>query len=160
MQDNKLIIRFAKTKQFDCIDYYLKNLIRRAIKATLVHEGFEYDAEVSVILCDNSHIKKLNRKYRGKNSATDVLSFPIYDMRSDDEILLLEGEFMTLGDVIISVERAEKQAKEIGNTLVQEIVFLTVHSILHLLGYDHELGEAEEIRQIAAQKEIISRLDV
>ena len=160
MQENKLLIHFSKTKEFDCADYYLKNLIRRAVKATLVYEGFEYDAEVSVTLCDNAYIKKINRKYRGKNSATDVLSFPMYDMRGDDEILLLDGECVTLGDVIISVERAEKQAKEIGNTLLEEIVFLTVHSILHLLGYDHELGDEEEARQIAAQKEIISRLDV
>ena len=160
MKDSKLLIHFSKTRDFDCVDYYLKNLIRRAVKATLVHEGFDYDTEVSVLLCDNEYIKKINRKYRGKNSATDVLSFPLYDMSGDDEILLLEDECVTLGDVIISVERAEKQAKEIGNTLPEEIVFLTVHSMLHLLGYDHEISEQEEARQITAQKEIISRLDV
>lgn len=160
MQDNRVIIRFSKTDNFECIDYYLKHLIREAVKAALVHEGFEYDAEVSVTLCDNAYIKKINRKFRGKNSATDVLSFPMYDFSGDDEILLLDGECLTLGDIIISVERAEKQAREIGNTLNEEIVFLTVHSMLHLLGYDHELGAEEEAKQIAAQKEIISRLDI
>lgn len=158
--DRKLIVNFAKTKNFECIDYYFKHLIRQAIQSTLVHEGFDYDAEVSVTVCDNEYIKKINRKYRDKNSATDVLSFPMYDFRSDEEILLLEDECISLGDIIISLERAEKQAREIGNTFLEEVVFLTVHSMLHLLGYDHELSPEEEERQIKAQKEIVSILDI
>jgi len=157
---NKLIINFSKTQNFDCIDYYFKHIIRRAVKAALTYEGFERDAEISVTLCDNAYIKKLNTKYRGKKSPTDVLSFPMYDFSVEEESALPEGECVPLGDIVISLERAEAQAKEIGNTFVEEVAFLTVHSVLHLLGYDHELGKEEEEAQCRAQRDIIAELDI
>ena len=157
---NKLLINFSKTRDFECIDYYLKHIIRRAVATTLCYEGFEGDCEVSVTLCDNAHIKKLNKKYRNKNTSTDVLSFPMYDLNFEDGESFVEGEAQILGDIVISLERAEKQAEEIGNTFVEEVAFLTVHSTLHLLGYDHELGRDEEEAQCLAQKEIIALLDI
>ncbi len=157
---NKLIINFSKTADFPDLDYYFKYIVRQAIKKTLKYEGFGADAEVSVTLCDNSYIKKLNKKYRNKNTPTDVLSFPMYDLTVEDESTFIEGETVMLGDIVISLERAEAQAKEIGNTFIEEVAFLTVHSTLHLLGYDHEAGKDEEEAQCLAQKEIMSALDI
>ena len=154
---NKLFINFSATKKIDECDYYLKSMIRQAVKKTLEYEGFERDAEVSVTLTDNEYIKKLNSEYRNKNSATDVLSFPIYDFYSEDTDFIEEP--VTLGDIVISVERAKTQAEEIGNSLIEEITFLTIHSTLHLLGYDHERSEEDDEAQCRAQKEIKETLE-
>ena len=139
------------------VDFELKSIIRQAIKKTLEYEGFEYDSEVSVTLTDNGYIKKLNKEYRNKNSATDVLSFPMYDFYSEETDFT--DEPVTLGDIVISLERAAAQAKEIGNSFIREVAFLTIHSTLHLLGYDHERGEDDEEAQCRAQKEIIETID-
>ena len=154
----KITISFSATRKFEECDYYFKMVIRRAIVATLEHEGFAHDAELSVTLCDNEYIRSLNKEYRNKDSATDVLSFPIYDF-SEKELYIPAGP-IPLGDIVISVERAREQAKEIGNLFLNEVAFLTVHSVLHLLGYDHELGESEEEAQCAAQREIIKTLEI
>ena len=159
MADGKLFISFSSTIPHDALDYYFKYTIRRAIEATLVHEGFDNDAEVSITFCDNKYIKKLNSEYRGKDKETDVLSFPMYDFSNGDEPIF-EGEAVPLGDIVISLERAAEQAKELGNTFLEEVAFLTVHSVLHLLGYDHELGADEEEAQCKAQREIIATLDI
>lgn len=159
MYSHKLFIDFSATDRFEECDYYFKKVIREAILATLRHEDFPYDASVSVTLCDNAHIKKLNRKFRNKNSSTDVLSFPMYDFRTECDIFA-PGETVELGDVVISLERARVQAKEIGNTFLEEVAFLVVHSILHLLGYDHELSTDEEEAQCRAQREIVKTLDI
>ena len=158
MSERALMIRFAATRKFDEVDYYLKTVIRRAILATLDYEGFVYDAEVSVTLCDNEYIRKLNRAYRGKDSHTDVLSFPLYE-DGDFDISECIGGAM-LGDVVISVERAKEQASEIGNSFLQEVAFLTVHSILHLLGYDHERSPEEDEEQCRRQREIVANLEI
>ena len=156
---SKLIINFQKTVEHEALDYYFKHVIRKAILKTFVHEGFDRDAEISVTLCDNAYIKKLNAKYRGKNSATDVLSFPMYDFSSDDECIP-EGELLPLGDIVISLERAAKQAEELSNPFLTEVAFLTVHSTLHLLGYDHERSAEDDDAQCSAQREIMSALDI
>ena len=85
MVKNKLMIRFSATEKFPQCDYYLKSVIRQAILKTLQYEDFPVDAEVSVTLCSNDYIRKLNSKYRKKDNATDVLSFPMYDF-SEEEI--------------------------------------------------------------------------
>ena len=158
MSERALMIRFAATRKFDEVDYYLKTVIRRAILATLDYEGFVYDAEVSVTLCDNEYIRKLNRAYRGKDSHTDVLSFPLYE-DGDFDISECIGGTM-LGDVVISIERAKEQASEIGNSFLQEVAFLTVHSILHLLGYDHERSPEEDEEQCRRQRDIVANLEI
>lgn len=158
MQNNKVTISFLATKHFEEIDYYFKLVLRRAVVATLKHEGFDSDAEVSITLCDNEYIKKLNSEYRNKDTSTDVLSFPLYDFSMEDA--LIPGEAVPLGDIVISMERAKEQAKEIGNPFLKEVAFLTVHSMLHLLGYDHELGSEEEEAQCAAQREIIESFEI
>lgn len=139
-------------------------LVKRAITAALAYEQFEGTAEVSVTFVDNEAIRELNRDYRGKDAPTDVLSFPLYedDEDFDDGFVLPpdmeedEEEAPTaIGDIVISVERAKAQAEEYGHSFERELAFLTVHSVLHLLGYDHELGEEEEKEMFRRQEEIL-----
>ena len=153
-----LMIHFSATSRFDEVDYYLKCVIRRAVLATLEHEKFPYDADVSVTLCDNAYIRGLNKQFRGKDKHTDVLSFPIYDNGEFDAVECKCGAM--LGDIVISVERAKEQSKEIGNSFLSEVAFLTVHSTLHLLGYDHERSAEDDVLQCRIQKEIISTVEI
>lgn len=159
MFQNKLFISFSATKKFDACDYYFKSVIRKAISATLEYEKFPYDAELSVTLCDNEYIRALNSKYRNKNRATDVLSFPIYDF-SEEGNMLVDDESIPLGDIVISMERAAEQAKEIGHGFLNEVAFLVVHSVLHLLGYDHERSKEDDELQCDHQRAIIATFEV
>ncbi len=133
----------------------LRMLIRRACIAVLREEKFEGDSEVSVSFVDNEEIRKLNKEFRNIDSATDVLSFPlgengVYDVNPDTGAKLL-------GDVVISMERAQKQAMEYGHSFEREVCYLTVHSMLHLLGYDHmEPQEKAEMR--AKEETVIARI--
>lgn len=127
----------------------LRILIRRSCNAVLDFEHFDGPAEISVTFVDNNRIHELNKEYRDKDSATDVLSFPLGE----------NGEYDTnpetgakmLGDIVISVEHALSQANLYGHGIEREVAFLTVHSMLHLLGYDHEKGGLE--RTIMREKE-------
>ena len=151
-----LRIYFSADKKYDIGFYEIKKQIREAVRATLYYEKFDFDCELSVMLCSNDYIKELNRSYREKNMPTDVLSFPMY---TKEEIEKITGEeCIPLGDIVISMERAREQADELGHTFLREVAFLTVHSVLHLLGYDHELSDKEDDRQCARQKEIIESL--
>ena len=154
--ERKLIVRFSADKKYEEVDYYLKTVVRDAIYKTLEHEKFKYDAEVSVTFCDNAYIRKLNKQYRGKDKHTDVLSFPLYDGGDFEMSECISGAM--LGDIVISLERAAEQAKEIGNGFMHEVAFLAIHSTLHLLGYDHELSAEAEEAQCNAQREIIAGL--
>lgn len=129
----------------------LKAIARKAIFNTLVYEGFDKDCEVSVTFTDNDQIKELNKNYRNKNSATDVLSFPMFDDFTNIEMV----NDIPLGDIVISLERAAKQGYEIGHSIYHEVAFLCVHSTLHLLGYDHETSKADEKEMFGKQKEIM-----
>ena len=160
MFNKKLIIKFVATKALPTVNYNLKMAIRKAISATLGEEDFSFPADISVTFCDNAYIKKLNKKYRGKNSHTDVLSFPMYDFPEDEGELFPGDETLSLGDIVISVERAAEQAKELGNTFEREVAFLAIHSTLHLLGYDHERSAEDEEIQCQRQKEIIESLSI
>ncbi len=119
------------------IDIKTKNLIKKACGAVLVEENYVENVEISVTLTDNREIRSINREYRNKDYATDVLSFPMGDKNYDTGCIML-------GDIVISVERANEQANEYGHSLEREIAFLTIHSMLHLLGYDHEENEEDE----------------
>ncbi len=151
-----LYINFSATEKFPEIDYELKLAVREAIFETLAREGFKYPAEVSVTFCSREHIHNLNKKFRGVDRPTDVLSFPLYeDGEFDPEECQLGA---ALGDIVISVPRAKEQAEELGNSFLREVSFLSVHSTLHLLGYDHERSEEEDELQCRFQKEIIDSI--
>lgn len=124
--------------------------IKKVIKMTVEEAYPDNMFEVSVTICDDESIHALNKEYRGKDKATDVLSFPMLEFDTPDVTTLL-------GDIVISVDTAEKQADEYGNTLERELCFLSVHSSLHLLGYDHETSEEDEKYMIAKQKEILEK---
>ncbi|HJB39611.1 MAG TPA: rRNA maturation RNase YbeY [Candidatus Ruthenibacterium avium] len=122
----------------------LRILIRRACNAALEYEKFEGNTEVSVIFVDNQEIAKLNEQYRNKPTPTDVLSFPLGENNHYD--INQETGAAMLGDIVISMERAMEQAEMYGHSLQREVAFLTVHSMFHLLGYDHEAGGIEAVR--------------
>lgn len=107
----------------------IKNLIEKSIAAVLKVENLHENVEVSVSFVGDEEIRALNRDYRGVDKSTDVLSFPM-----DDEFIIVSR---ILGDVIINTRRVMEQAEELGHSDEREISYLTVHSILHLLGYDH-----------------------
>lgn len=117
-------------------------LIRKACNATLKFENFEGPAEVDVTLVDDGMIKEMNSQFRKIDSATDVLSFPLGESGNFDTNP--ETGAKMLGDIVISVDHALAQAELYGHGIEREIAFLTVHSMLHLLGYDHEAGGLEQ----------------
>lgn len=122
--------------------------------------GLEADTEVSLLLVDDTEIKNLNRDYRGKDCATDVLSFPLEEaVEGEFEPAVVGGPAVRmLGDIVISVETAEAQAKAYGHSFEREMTFLLVHGMLHLLGYDHERDAAAEKIMRAEEKRILAAL--
>lgn len=134
----------------------VRMLIRRACNAVLTHENFDGDAEISVTIVDDERIHELNKQYRNIDRSTDVLSFPlgengVYDINHDTGAKML-------GDIVISIEHAFDQAEKYGHTLEREIGFLTVHSLLHLLGYDHENGGLEAVRMREKEEAALTQL--
>ena len=135
MKTDKIRVIITNTQKKVRVPTGLRMLIRRSCIAVLRNEGFEGPAEVSVTFVDNDEIRKLNAQYRDKDIETDVLSFPMgvngeYDTNLDTGAKIL-------GDVVLSMEKAVEQAELYGHGLNREVGYLTVHSMLHLMGYDH-----------------------
>ncbi|WP_420842712.1 rRNA maturation RNase YbeY [Fervidibacillus albus] len=130
--------------------------IIRLLQFAAKEEGIVQSAELSVTFVDNERITEINRDYRGKNKPTDVISFALEE-RTEGEIDIV-GDHMprVLGDIIISVPKAEQQAKEYGHSFMRELGFLSVHGFLHLLGFDHET-ETEEKEMFSRQEEILQK---
>ena len=115
------------------------------------------NGEVSVTLTNNDYIHQLNRKYRQIDRPTDVLSFALNESEEPD---IENGpDIDVLGDIILSVERAEEQAADYGHSLRREIAFLTVHGMLHLLGYDH-MEEADRLEMEKEQRYVMEQLGI
>ena len=151
------MIYFMNDQEKETVTYGLKLLIRRSIEAALEYEGFANNAQVSVTFTDNEGIRELNAQYRNIDRATDVLSFPLIDFEGGEDTPFDDPEMM-LGDIVISLERAREQAREYGHGFERETAFLCVHSMLHLLGYDHVNSEAEEAEMRRRQSEILERM--
>ncbi len=136
------------------VDEALMEEVERAVKMSLQMERDSLDYEVSVSFVTKEEIHGLNREYRGVDRSTDVLSFPLDE---DDEVF---GEMdILLGDIVISMETAMEQAEEFGHGLTREVVYLTVHSMFHLMGYDHEAeDERKEMRE--REKAVLKELGV
>ncbi len=131
-------------------------LVRRCCTAVLVLEEFDGSAEISVTFVDDDEIQKLNKEYRNIDRPTDVLSFPmgengVYDINQDTGAKIL-------GDIVISIPHAIDQADRYGHSLQREIGFLTVHSMLHLLGYDHVSGGIESVRMREKEETVLTKL--
>ena len=134
----------------------VRMLIRRCCNAVLINEHFEGSAEISVRFVDDEIIHELNREYRHVDRSTDVLSFPlgengVYDINHDTGAKIL-------GDIVISMQHAVMQAELYGHSLQREIAFLTVHSMLHLLGYDHEAEGLERVRMREKEEAVLTQL--
>jgi len=113
-------------------------------------EGYPSESEISIVLVNNDYIRELNFTYRGLDSPTDVLSFPLHDAEEEGDNIL--------GDVVISLEKAQEQALNYGHSLRREVAFLAAHGILHLVGYDH-MDEAAEKEMEAKQEYVMERFD-
>lgn len=131
-------------------------LLKNSVLKTLEYENFEGKAEVNITLTDNAEIKKLNNEFRKIDKETDVLSFPLCE-NGEYDINYSTGAKL-LGDIVISVEKAKEQAAEYGHSFEREISFLTVHSTLHLLGYDHINSEEEEKIMFKKQDDVMKIL--
>ena len=125
------------------------------MEITLKTLGIKCDPIVSVSLVDNKYIHRINKKYRHIDRPTDVISFAFLDDKNEKE---LKGGPINLGEIIISFEKAEEQANEYGHSLKREMVFLFVHGMLHLLGYDH-MTEADEKEMFKLQDKILGGLN-
>ena len=140
------------------------NLIRAAAKAALRAQGIRQDCAVGVLLTDDAGIREINRAQRGIDAPTDVLSFPLNELCEgafDPERCEYDYETdrLLLGDMVLNLERCAAQGEEYGHGFVHELRYLTVHSVLHLLGYDH-LDEGErKARMRAREKAILSLLE-
>ena len=144
-----LRIYFENAQDTERVTYALQMLVRRAILATLEYEKKDGHSEVSVTFADNEGIRAINREYREIDAPTDVLSFPLFEEA--------EGTRM-LGDIVLSLEKCRAQAEEFGHSFERECAFLTVHSTLHLLGYDHINGDEEEQDMRARQTAIVENM--
>ncbi|WP_446898753.1 rRNA maturation RNase YbeY [Clostridium sp. LBM24168] len=148
----------------------LKNIIVEVIEHTLKEEKVDVPCEISIIFIDNESIRNINRENRGIDKVTDVLSFPMleypegkvfkevypgYEFQESD----MDGKNLILGDIAISLEKAEEQRKEFGHSFFREICYLTVHSVLHLLGYDH-MQEDEKKKMREREEKILKNFQL
>lgn len=134
----------------------IRLLLRRCCNAVLRNEGFEDSAEVNIYFVDSERIHEENKKHRNVDSVTDVLSFPmgengVYDINPETGAKLL-------GDILICASRAQEQAEQYGHSLRRELAYLTAHSMLHLLGYDHEVGGMESVRMREKEETVMIML--
>ena len=126
----------------------IKKTIRTAVEAEYPNHTFE----LNIFFCDDETIRSYNREYRGVDRATDVLSFPMFDFGTPELPALL-------GDIVLSVPRAQAQAEEYGHSFEREMCFLAAHAALHLIGYDHE-NEDERAQMETRQREVLSALGI
>ena len=132
----------------------IKETLEKVCLKSLQYEEFNEDCEISLSIVTNDEIHDINKQFRNIDSPTDVLSFPQLTFEEDEEADVNENGEIVLGDIIISIDRAKEQAEEYGHSLKRELAFLSVHSMLHLMGYDHMVPEEEE-DMFRRQKEIL-----
>ena len=148
-----VICEMLLMEEVEELDQKVFDSIKKTVTFTVENEKLKTDAELCIAISNDDQIRELNRDYRNKDAATDVLSFPANDITSPlvDEIKngfvpeTAQGGAIFLGDIVISIDTAKNQAVEYGNDLIEELCFLAVHGCLHLLGYDHIEPEDEEI---------------
>lgn len=143
------------------LNFQIASIIRRCIRTTLEAEGIRIPCEINVLVTNDNGIHAINKASRNIDKATDVLSFPMFELKAGNppedwsDYLDPETQLCPLGDMCISLERAVAQAKEFGHSTKREVGYLTIHSMLHLLGYDH-LDEGPQKAQMRAREEAIA----
>ena len=148
-------------EQFSLQTITIKSIIRTCIQKTLEAERVSVPCEINVLVTDDAGIQLINRTSRDLDKPTDVLSFPMFQLEAGNpptdwvDYQDPDSDLVPLGDMCISLERAASQAKEFGHSLRREIGYLTIHSMLHLLGYDH-LDEGEEKKKMRSREEAIA----
>lgn len=141
----------------------IEKAITDVCTAVLDSEECDFDAEISITLVDNEAIREINNEQRGIDKATDVLSFPMLEFDEEgnaDGEYETDGDFIVLGDIVISMERAREQSIEYGHSFLREVAFLTAHSMLHLLGYDHVDDEEGERIMNEKQENVLTSLGI
>ncbi|WP_315116857.1 rRNA maturation RNase YbeY [uncultured Clostridium sp.] len=148
----------------------LERLIERLVDYSLKEEGVSIDYEVSILFVDNENIREINREERGKDSETDVLSFPMlhyperkvfkeaylnYEFKPED----LDEDKLILGDIVLSLQKADEQRLEFNHSFEREVCYLIIHSILHLLGYDH-MEDDEKALMRKREEEILNKFNI
>lgn len=135
----------------------LEQTVTAVLKKAADVYGLAADNEVSLVFCDDAYIQALNRDYRGKDQPTDVLSFALNE---GEEPVIVDGPAHTLlGDIIISLETAARQAEEYNHSLEREVAYLTVHGMLHLLGYDH-MSDEDKAEMRTEEEHVLSLLGI
>lgn len=155
MIDNKIRVIITNNQKTIKIPTGVRMLVRRCCNAVLKLEDFQGPAEISVTFTDNAQIKELNAQYRNKDMETDVLSFPMGENGKYD--INMETGAQILGDIVISMEKAVEQSDRFGHSLQREVGYLTAHSMLHLLGYDHE-DNMERVRMREKEELVMEQL--
>lgn len=145
------------TEELECV-------IKKAVETTLdTLEWGGVACQVSVTITDNEKIKEINSLYRNIDRETDVLSFPIIEFSPEGEALVTEGDYegdtLLLGDIMLSLEKAKEQSEEYDHSLIREVGFLTLHSALHLMGFDH-IEENDAVIMRKFEKEIAEKMDL
>jgi probable rRNA maturation factor len=152
------------------VDNSVIELMNNVVKRTLAEEEVEEEVQISIILVNNEEIHKINKEFRNVDRHTDVLSFPMLDYPEgkvfkevyknfDFDESFFDGEELVLGDMAISLEKTLEQSKEYEHSFEREIAYLTVHSILHLLGYDH-MAEDDKKRMREREEYILEKLNI
>lgn len=142
------------------IEPHIEKLISEILAHAAKEEGLTGETEVSVTFMSDDDIQVVNAEYRGLDKPTDVISFALEEMTEGEVAIIGEQDMPTvLGDIIISVDTAKRQAAEYGHTLDREMGFLALHGFLHLLGYDH-MNDADEVKMFGRQKEILGTLGI
>ena len=148
----------------------LINIINEVCEQSLKAEEMNFPYQISLLFVDNEEIREINRETRGIDKATDVLSFPMLDYPKDKVFkevykdtkfneIYLDGDELVLGDMVLSLERAKEQSIEYNHSFNREVCYLVVHSILHLLGYDH-MEDEEKKRMRKREEEILGSLNI
>ena len=143
---------FEITEEFE-------KLFNDVVKESLRYEEFDPECEVSLSIVSNDEIQEINKQFREIDAPTDVLSFPLLTFEEGEQADVNENNEIMLGDIIISIDKAKAQAEEYGHGLKRELAFLTAHSMLHLMGYDH-MEEEEQKEMFKKQDDILNNLGI
>ena len=155
LKTNEVFIEWEVKKQKE-----LEKYIKESFVATLDYEHIGFNCSIEVLIVDEHTIQSMNQEYREIDRVTDVLSFPLYENPAQAKQDVIMEQPVLLGNMVLCLPRAKEQADEYGHSLKREICFLSVHSTLHLLGYDHELGQEQESIMFEKQNEILKNMGV
>ena len=153
-------IYFSNEQDKEPVTPELRCLVKMAIYSALEYEDFSKKAEISVTFTDNEGIHEINSAQRGVDAPTDVLSFPMMSGEDSDADTDYSNGAVMLGDIVLNLERARAQAAEYGHSYTREVAFLTVHSVLHLLGYDHLTSEEDDRDMRARQDAVLDMMGI